>query len=503
MSHGKVHTKQNHVRSGRSNSSRKSAQSSKKAVLAQPPQRASYDVVVIGGGAAGLASAIAAAQEVSLHHCSLRIVVLEQGRRVGASIMRSGNGRCNFSHQSLDCDRYYNASFVKQAYSALGDERVSPVLAWFDDLGLIYDELPGSDGMLFPVSRKANSVLDVLRRAIDEQGIEVCTGTEVVDLELAHQAFDVSEAASSSNFERAQRADRCSSQGNPRFSITMQYEDEQGVATRTISAQKVIVATGGLGEHFLARSLASVLPCVPRVSVLGPLATGAPSSIPWQRLNGIRMNARLAIPVRSFVETGEVLFRDYGISGIVVFNASRYAQPGDVLLLDMVPSMELPEVEQLLIQRIKRFVSRDALGMFDGFLLPAVAEAVLCAAECDYRVPLSAGSVAHVARTLKAFPLEVKGLAEPRSAQVQRGGFEITSFDPHTLEAQGIPGLHIVGEALDIDGPCGGYNLHWAWTSGILAGRHAARAIVDISSCDIQDCAEQPCVCLADKEDAS
>ena len=80
-----------------------------------------------------------------------------------------------------------------------------------------------------------------------------------------------------------------------------------------------------------------------------------------------------------------------------------------------------------------------------------------------------------LARALKAFPLEVRGVGDARQCQVTRGGFAVEAFDPATMEARACPGLHVVGEALDVDAPCGGYNLHWAWASGLLAGAAAAK----------------------------
>ena len=83
-----------------------------------------------------------------------------------------------------------------------------------------------------------------------------------------------------------------------------------------------------------------------------------------------------------------------------------------------------------------------------------------------------------LAAALKAFPLEVRGIGDERQCQVRRGGADVAAFDPRTLEARAVPGLHVVGEALDVDAPCGGYNLHWAWASGILAGRAAAARLM-------------------------
>ena len=174
-----------------------------------------------------------------------------------------------------------------------------------------------------------------------------------------------------------------------------------------------------------------------------------------------------------------MLFRDYGVSGIAVFNLSRFAEPGDLLLIDLLPAVPAAECEGFLHTRRKRLgvAGRTVTGddLLRGMLLPAVAQAVLKEAGLRESAPLTKANVPELARALKAFPLVVRGMGDARQCQVSRGGFAVEAFDACTMEAQGVPGLHVVGEALDVDAPCGGYNLHWAWASGILAGRHAAR----------------------------
>lgn len=110
-----------------------------------------------------------------------------------------------------------------------------------------------------------------------------------------------------------------------------------------------------------------------------------------------------------------------------------------------------------------------------GMLLPAVARAALKQAGLRPEAPFDPDDASGLARALKAFPLEVRGVGDARQCQVTRGGFAVEAFDPATMEARACPGLHVVGEALDVDAPCGGYNLHWAWASGLLAGAAAAK----------------------------
>ena len=165
-----------------------------------------------------------------------------------------------------------------------------------------------------------------------------------------------------------------------------------------------------------------------------------------------------------------------------MFNLSRFAEPGDRLLVDLLPQMSEGDCAGFLHARRRRLsadgrpLSREAF--LRGMLLPAVARAVLEEAGLAPGAPLAKRDVPALAAALKAFPLEVRGIGDERQCQVRRGGADVAAFDPRTLEARAVPGLHVVGEALDVDAPCGGYNLHWAWASGILAGRAAATRLM-------------------------
>ena len=160
-------------------------------------------------------------------------------------------------------------------------------------------------------------------------------------------------------------------------------------------------------------------------------------------------------------EAGEVLFRDYGLSGIVILNMSRLARAGDVLTLDLLPEWEEAALSAALRSRRQDCGEQELLtGVFHRRL----GEALL---------RLAPGDTDALARYIKRFPLTVEGAADAANAQVTRGGAAVESFDPATLQCRDWEGLYVIGEALDVDGRCGGYNLHWAFASGLAAGRSA------------------------------
>lgn len=372
------------------------------------------DVVVVGGGASGLAAAIAAAE------AGAGVVVLERDVECGRTILATGNGRCNFMNTQLlgpdpDWTRYNDPTFVEAVCGrSFGDD----VLEFLEGCGLAWTEEEG--GRLYPLSRQASSVREVLLARARRAGVTLAPAREVVDISV-----------------RDRRVYTCAHFGaNP-------GPESCHVYTR------VIYATGG-GR---ALTRATGLSCAPFEPVLCSLACDpASTGISLDALDGrrARVVAKLLRAGREVArEEGEALFRAYGLSGIVVFDLSRLARPGDVVSLDLTCGMDPGHVGSLV----------SAAGSCAGVLDPVIAAAL----------GADAPSLALDLRFI------VTGPAEPERAQVTRGGLLTSQFDPATLKARELPEFFACGEALDVDGACGGFNLAWAWKSGLVAGRAAAR----------------------------
>ena len=369
-------------------------------------------IVIAGGGAAGLAAAVTAAR------LGAQVTLLERADRVGKKILQTGNGRCNLSNTAV-APRAYNApDFVKPALSHIGCEALRN---FFASLGLL--TYADAEGRIYPVSDAASSVLDVLRLSCEEYGVRILCGFEAARL-LPNGTV-------------------CAADG------------------RTVHGDAVIVTTGG-GTALLQSVGHRLTPFSP---VLCPLAT---DTAPIRGLSGLR--AKCAVTLRRggqalVTQRGELLFRDYGVSGIVIFDLSRHAQPGDLLSLDFLPDIPLGKLEELLAERTAAHPARLGEALLTGMFHSRV-NAALCRA--------AGGRVERLARTLKGLCLEVKGCGDRKQAQVTRGGAALSEFDSATLRSVRIPNLYAAGETLDIDGACGGYNLHWAFASGILAAHGAS-----------------------------
>lgn len=440
-------------------------------------------IAIIGGGAAGLAAAVAAAEAVrdagagAGSGAEVRVTVYEASDRVGRSILATGNGRCNFSNAVIGASLYRNGAFVEEALTRLESaaaeiapsQRKGPVayesavLAFFADHGLMWRE--EGEGRLYPLANKATSVLDCLRAACTAAGVRELVESEVAAVEAPRGEGD-------------------------RF--TLRLADR-----RLERADAVIVAVGGaVGERLLSAGV----PFRKTEPVLGPIATDPR----WPRqLDNIRVRGALelwrpggamspeACRDAGFApdehlgerlvarEVGEVMFRKYGVSGIAAFNLSRLMEPGDQLAVDFVPGVRRMDMTAFLNCRRKMLFA--SLGrpvtwedMLRGMVLGPVADVLLKAAGLRGGGETTKEGAAKLACVLKGLRLPVTGLGDERQCQVHRGGVEVAAVDARTCEVREVPGLYVVGEALDVDAPCGGYNLHWAWASGLLAGWSAA-----------------------------
>lgn len=428
-------------------------------------------IVIIGGGAAGLAAAVSAGEYIRSNALDVEVALFEQDERVGRSILATGNGRCNISNSRAGVDAasaFYNGEFVARVLAHLqgriegaGDagagafdrfgapDQADPVFRFFSDRGLAFREESG--GRLYPAANKATSVLDVLRAAARRAGVVECCGRCVKAVEPPR---------------------------TPSGRFTLRMAD--GAFER---ADAVVVAVGGRALESLSVEGVRVLSPRP---VLGPLRTDPA----WTReLDNIRLRCKASLVrtdrsgkrrVIAPSVAGEVLFRKYGLSGIVVYDLSRFARAGDAVELNML-GCDASEARFELRRRRERLshvFGGDGItcdDMMRGLVLPQIGRVVLKRCGLSGESACSDAVLDALSAMLSAFSFEVQGMGDADLCQVRRGGIDVASVSDRDLQALGVPGMFFAGEALDVDGPCGGYNLHWAWGSGLVAGRAVAR----------------------------
>ncbi len=395
---------------------------------------------IIGGGASGMAAALAAAENRDNH-----IILMERQARVGRKLGATGNGRCNLTNLHAGSQGYHGEE-PDFAAPALGRYGVGETLDWFRGLGLY--TVAEDSGRVYPYSDQANSVVDVLRFALEQPNITQKLGFEAEKVKKTADGFRV------------------------------EGKEE------TVACDRLIIACGGLagtrlggtmsGYKFL-RSLGH------KCTRLRPTLVQLKSS--WAgtaALKGVRANCHAAIYHNDCLHsqsTGELQFTEYGLSGPVMFEISRDACQGTgawKCRLDFLPAMDGDTLTRELLRR--KATGLPATELFTGILHNRLGRVLTQAAGISANrkiAELSDWELTEAAKLAKSFDVALTEPMGMEAAQVTAGGILTKDFDQHTMESRVVPGLYACGEVLDIDGDCGGYNLQWAWSSGRLAGHHA------------------------------
>lgn len=418
------------------------------------------DLAVIGGGASGMAAAISAARALPDGY---KITILERGPRVGKKILSTGNGRCNLTNHTATADRYH---CVEPTTDGGFPMRYSSdyTLAFFQLLGLYCRQ--EEDGRYYPCSGQASSVLDALRYGLEEARVSTLCDCAPRSIQTDAHGFRLSCGESTV---------RCR-------------------AVILAAGGKAAPASGSDGSGYpLAQTLGHRL--TPLYPALAPVRTDPTLTRP---MKGMRSTGAVTLladgkPLRT--EIGEIQFADGALSGVCVFQLSRYA--GEFasrhtvggapcreacLSLDLIPEYDASQLLSLLrgltashpTLLIEQFLSGLLNKRVGQALLKSLAFAPL-SAPCG---ELSERQLRQIASRVKDWRFPITGLSPWNQAQVTAGGLSLKEFYPDTLESRITPGFYAAGEILDIDGDCGGFNLQWAWSSGILAGQSAARHLL-------------------------
>ncbi len=403
-----------------------------------------WDVAVIGGGAAGLMAARTAAR------CGAETVLLEGNPRPGKKLLSTGNGRCNLTNRAIGPEHYRGDD--QKIAAVLDSFPADRVIRAFEAIGLLCRA--DGKGRVYPNSLQAASVLRALWSACEEAGVEICADFPVDAVAPEPDGFRITGG--------------------------------QGACLR---AERVILACGGkaapklsckAGGYGLARLLGhSVTALSP---ALAPLKS--PSKV-CGALKGVRCRAKASLLCKGeeiYSESGEVIFGEGQLSGICIFNLSarlRAAKGGPLAVsLDLLESLDACAVAEYL-QNLR--LARPALPageLFAGALPVRMGQEVAKAAGLPREktiARLTESELARAVETVKHFEFPITGPAGWEAAQVTAGGVPLREIDETTMASLRCPGLYLAGELLDVDGDCGGYNLHWAWATGLLAGEAAGR----------------------------
>jgi len=408
-----------------------------------------YDLIIIGGGAAGLAAAVFVTGEKP----HSKVLVLEKNPRVGKKLMATGNGTCNLTNITATASDYHGAPVL--AEKALKALTIPQTMDFFTTIGV--DCVTREDGKVYPASQQAGAVLDALRLTAEAQGVTILCEQKVTALKQNKGGW------------------------------TVKTEGE------TYAAPYVLVAVGGAAAPALGGSaegyrLLTDLGC--QKTPLFPSIVQLRTATDFVRaVKGIRVDAALRLSLNGKTvakNIGEVLFTDYGLSGPAVMQISRPVgdwerqKKGELVAhLDLLPDWD----EKKLVDRIRQrrlLAGRTMEDLLTGLTNKRVGQTILRVAGV---LPLTRETgtltddeAARVAATLKDWRLTVTGTQGFGGAQVTAGGIDAAEVSD-TFALKRLSGVYAVGEVLDVDGDCGGYNLQFAWSSAYVAAMDIAKRL--------------------------
>lgn len=412
---------------------------------------------IIGGGASGMMAALAAAEQ------GAQVTILERRDRVGRKLLATGNGRCNLGNLDFDPLRDYRSHDRERLpgfFSRFGTEQM---LAFCRERGLYVTE---KNGYLYPYSGQASTVLDFFRAELARAGAELVCDCRIDRIVRRGGGYEVFAGEEKYRFDTLVLAG-----GSP-----------AGTPPRE--------ALGGYG---LARSLGlfgyEMLPALTALRCRERF---------FKSLAGVRCPAAVTLLAEGkelCCEAGELQLTDYGISGIPVFQLSRYASEAlergkrVSALLDFFPGMGTAEWQSFCRSQYEACLGKTVSFLAEGMLHKKLAALFL--AENGWK-PQDKVSEAEKKRIfallgrMRRLPVQVCSVNPVENAQVCMGGIALSEMTDE-LEARRLPGLYLCGELLDVDGRCGGYNLQWAWTSGRIAGTAAGHCRRDRARADRDD----------------
>lgn len=405
------------------------------------------DVIIIGGGAAGLACGIEA---VKLGKTCL---ILEQKEKLGKKLYATGNGKCNFANRNVELQWFHSVEENAEPLIAdvIHEDICGEIEHFFYELGVPAVE---RQGYLYPRSEQATTVVRALEQAYIQRKGTIKCGKRVEKLQWSEQKKE--------------------------FTV----QTDAGV----YKSKKIVLATGGMSNsklgsdgsgYGLAKQLGhSVTACLPALCGLQCKEKG------WNRLQGVRARGTVQAWINHNLlaeEQGEIQFTQYGISGIVVFNLSRYASIGlqegkkVEFVLDLLPEYSKEEFKNMLLDMQKCCPNRSVYEIVSGFLPDKLAAYLLeriglqkeqLIRECQEP------TLKELIQTCKCLKVRIVDSNDFNQSQVTAGGVPLSEVNLDTMESMIQSGCYLTGELLDVDGSCGGYNLMWAWSTGRRAGQN-------------------------------
>jgi predicted Rossmann fold flavoprotein len=397
-------------------------------------------MIIIGGGAAGLCAAITAARS------RVNITILEQNSKIGKKILVSGNGQCNITNAHISPERFHsqNPEFIAKILEEYGVESVKN---FFDSLGLPLIE--GKEGKMFPMSLQASTVTEILKYEAETLGVEIITECEVTAIKKEKENFVLQ-----------------TSQGN-------------------FACEKLLLASGSpaapqlggndSGLQFAESMGHTLIPSHPALTQLV-------SDEKWvKQASGVKVAGVTKLYANGEYITekkGDLLFTNYGISGLAILDISREVSTRLAnyeyceLNLDLMPELIKEKLTNFLISKINKESQKPIILWLQGVINKKLIHIILEQSKCTAKTELELNrkEIGKLVYAIKNLKLPISDTKSFKGAEVATGGVDTREVNPETMESKLVQNLYFAGEILDVDGDRGGFNFHFAWVSGMRVG---------------------------------
>jgi predicted Rossmann fold flavoprotein len=399
------------------------------------------DIIIIGAGASGLVSAIVSARR------GKKVLILEKNSKVGKKILATGNGKCNITNQRPTLDRFYsdNPKFITQIFEGYNYQSVKQ---FFKTIGL--ELVEGKEGKVFPMSLQASSVVELLEAECEQLGVTILCNTEVSHV---------------NNFK----------DGYKKVIHTLGNEKVKSVifATGSLSAPQLGGVEMGIG---FAKKLGH--------KIIKPFPTLVQLTSPVNNLKelaGVKVDSRVTLKHKkgSIQKQGDVLFTSYGISGLAILDISRFVMqelietPMVTLEIDLMPKMSSEQLFSLMKKSLVKKSQKSIKIWMQGFINKKLISPILKPLKLESKTvgSITSNEIELIIKEIKCFEFKINGSRGYKGAEVATGGVDTKEINPETMESKKHKGIYFTGEVLDVDGDRGGFNLHFAWVSGLRVGK--------------------------------
>ena len=419
-----------------------------------------WDTIIVGAGAAGMTAALACGKEKQ------KVLLLDRQNQMGRKILVTGNGKCNLTNFAQKL-KYYRSDCPEKAQNVLSVFGQKEAMELFQSLGIYTKD---KNGYVYPYSEQAASVREAFETEIlSNPSITFVPFSEVYNVQKKENVFLIKVKEQPGQSEQS-----TGKQGNGE-KIEKVYR-----------CQSLLITTGGFaGPKFGCDGSGYAFAKVFGHEIIKPLPalTALKSSAPFlKKVSGVRNQAEITLEIDGNAvrhEIGELQWTDYGISGVAIFQLSRFAitaleeNKKVSLSFDFMPELSSEEKVSLFLSLAQNNKKKSMLSFLKGLFPAKLCPVIL--REAKIEEGQTAGRMKkqdweNLVKGVAHFSLRINGYASYEKAQVTRGGVSLDELTD-TLESVLQPGLFFAGEVADVDGTCGGYNLQWAFSSGTVAGR--------------------------------